>query len=183
MERKRNLQAGKAQPDIVTNIELRSKAPYEYVSDTDPKKAAKKYRNADGKVITQSANVLVSPQSKIEFNKVKVFKYTECPPQKKEEKDKTDKEEKKQEEPFKTGNPKSDLFFSHSLTYFDADMKKHEGRKIEQKIVDHEAPFRPSCTSPGKPFTPVVYKEEGIDKAVAVSKVEKKENKQEQPFK
>jgi hypothetical protein len=56
------------------------------VSDTDPKKTAKKYRNADGKVITQSANVLVSPQSKIEFSKVKAFKYTECPPQKKEEK-------------------------------------------------------------------------------------------------
>jgi len=53
------------------------------MSDTDPKKPMKKYRNSDGKVITQSCNVLVSPQSKIEYNKVKVFKYVECPPQKK----------------------------------------------------------------------------------------------------
>jgi hypothetical protein len=75
------------------------------------------------------------------------------------------------------------LFSSHSLTYFDADIKKRGDRKIEQKMVDHEAPFRPSCTSPGKPFTPVVYKEEGIGRAVAVSVVGKKENKPEQPFK
>jgi hypothetical protein len=60
------------------------KASYEYMSETDPKKARKNHRGSDGKVITQNSNVLTSPQSKLDFLRNKQFKYTECPPVNKE---------------------------------------------------------------------------------------------------
>jgi len=56
-------------------------ASYEYISPYDPKKDNKNHRGADGKVITQPSNVLISPQSKITYSQNKKFKYTECPPQ------------------------------------------------------------------------------------------------------
>ena len=61
-------------------------ASYEYISPFDPKSDQKNYRDSDGKVITHPSNVVISPQSKISFNKNKQFKYTECPPVKKPEK-------------------------------------------------------------------------------------------------
>jgi len=92
------------------------------MSDTDPKKPMKKYRNSDGKVITQSCNVLVSPQSKIEYNKVKVFKYVECPTvQKKIDKN---EEDNKHDEPFRAGNAHKEVFSPHAQIYFDTDIKK-----------------------------------------------------------
>lgn len=59
-----------------------TKAPYDYMSETDPKKSRKNHRGSDGKVITQNSNVLISPQSKIDFQRIKEFKYTECPSKK-----------------------------------------------------------------------------------------------------
>lgn len=54
-------------------------ASYEYISPYDASKVNKNHRDADGKVITQPSNVLISPQSKITYNLNKAFKYTECP--------------------------------------------------------------------------------------------------------
>jgi hypothetical protein len=56
------------------------------------------------------------------------------------------------------------VFLSHAQTYYDSDIKKKELKKTTIKIIDHDAAFRPSCTSPGKPFIPVLYKEEGNGK-------------------
>lgn len=53
------------------------------MSQTDPKKGRKNYRGQDGKVITQTSNVLISPQAKIDYLKNREFKYVECPPPKK----------------------------------------------------------------------------------------------------
>lgn len=152
------------------------KAAYEYMSETDPKKPAKRYRDENGKVITQSSNMLVSPQSKIEFQKVKEFKYVECPPDSRKR-----KEEDSKEEPFKLGSPQKPLFNSYAETYFHADIKRKEEKRLELNAIQHDTPFKPSCISPGKSFTPLVYKEEGSGKEEV--KVEKKENKHEQPFK
>ena len=58
-------------------------APYPYMTPYDPKKDLKNYRNPEGKVITESPNILISLQSKISYNSMKSFKYTECPPQQK----------------------------------------------------------------------------------------------------
>ena len=52
--------------------------PYDHTKDK------KNYRDADGKVITHPPNMLVSPQSKVNYNRNKQFKYVECPPNKKE---------------------------------------------------------------------------------------------------
>lgn len=41
------------------------------MSETDPKKGRKNYRGPDGKVITHSSNVLISPQAKIDYLKNK----------------------------------------------------------------------------------------------------------------
>jgi len=51
-------------------------APYPYMTPYDPKKDLKNYRNAEGKVITESPNMLISPQSKISYNSMKSFTYT-----------------------------------------------------------------------------------------------------------
>jgi hypothetical protein len=61
---------------------------------------------------------------------------------------------------------------SHSQTYYDSNIQKKELKKIMSKTMDHDAAFRPSCTSPGKPFIPVVYQEEGSGKE-KVKKVHK----------
>lgn len=107
--------------------------------------------------------MLISPQSKIDFNKNKEFKYVECPV-KKEEKKKEVKEEH-QEEAFKIGSPHKDLFTSNTEAYFDANIKKPEtGKKALNLTISHDTPFKPSCISPGKNFTPIVYKEEGKGK-------------------
>jgi hypothetical protein len=61
-------------------------------------------------------------------------------------------------------------------------MKRKEQNKIELISTAHEAPFKPSCFSPGKDFTRLVYVEEGEGKADV--KLQKKENKShEVPFK
>lgn len=75
MEGKIALQACLPQLDTVDIGLFRIKAPYEYMSETDPKKGRKNYRGQDGKVITQSSNVLISPQAKIDYLKNKEFKY------------------------------------------------------------------------------------------------------------
>lgn len=61
-------------------------ASYSYLSPYDIKDDQKNYRDADGKVITKQPNIQTSPQSKISFNRSKQFVYTECPPEKKKEK-------------------------------------------------------------------------------------------------
>lgn len=40
-------------------------ASYPYISSYDPKRDQKKYRDANGRVITENPNVMTSPQSKL----------------------------------------------------------------------------------------------------------------------
>lgn len=133
-----------------------AKASYEYMSQNDPKKDQKNYRDADGNVITRSPNMLVNPQSKIQYESDKKFIYKEEKPI---EKIRKAKEEQKEIEPFKTGYPKKDIFYSNVQTFYDTDIKKTESKKTLRRVASHEGPFKPSCTAPGKPFTPVRYKE------------------------
>jgi hypothetical protein len=46
------------------------------MSETDPNKKRVNHRGSDGKVITHNSNVLITPQSKIDYSKNKEFKYT-----------------------------------------------------------------------------------------------------------
>jgi hypothetical protein len=151
---------------------------YPYMSPNDPSKDKKNYRDADGRVISKAPNMLISPQSKISYNRNKEFKYTECPPPKRPER--VPEEEDNAQEPFKTGSPHKDIFNSNYQTYFDAELKKGEAKKSLLKVASHEGPFKLSCISKGTAFTPLVYTEEGNGKP-KVLKAEKKENKGE-PF-
>jgi hypothetical protein len=89
------------------------------MSDADPRLKRLSRRAADGKVVTQNANVLVSTQSKLDYLKNKEFRYTECP----EKKEKQD-EVQGQQEAFRTGSPHKGLFTANSKIFFDADIKK-----------------------------------------------------------
>lgn len=71
MERKGRLQTGLPEPNFVIHHSRRTKPAYEYMSQTDPKKGRKNFRGPDGKVMTHSSNVLISPQGKIEYQKIK----------------------------------------------------------------------------------------------------------------
>ncbi|CAM6005943.1 unnamed protein product [Sphagnum balticum] len=82
----------------------------------------------------------------------------------------------KGEEPFKASSPVKDFFSSNTEVFFDGNIKKEEKKKEEYKVIRHESPFKLISIAPGKPFSPLVYKEEGEDEREA--KTEKKENKQ-----
>jgi hypothetical protein len=162
VERKGDLQASSLESNPVKLLLSSVKAPYEYISDADPKKLKINHRGPNGKVITQNSNVLITTQSKLDYLKNKEFRYTECP-DKKETKD-TSKEPVGHPEAFRTGSPHKNLFTPNSKAYFDADIKSKTSKKKLQMSVSHDGAFRPSCTSPGKDFTPVIYKEEGKGK-------------------
>lgn len=124
------------------------------MSPYDPKTDQKQFRDSEGKVITKPPNVQSSPQSKINYQRNKDFKYTECPPKVKQTTEPTENEK----EPFRTGNSHLEVFNSHYNTFFDANIKKAEGDKVMTRSASHEGPFKPSCRSLNKAFTPVVYK-------------------------
>ncbi len=65
------VQACKTQQDPVLLLLCRTKAPYEYMSDADPKKQRVNHRGPGGKVITENANILISTSSKIDYLKNK----------------------------------------------------------------------------------------------------------------
>ena len=47
-------------------------------------------------------------------------------------------------------------------TFYDCDMTRSAPKHSSvSKSASHEGPFKPSCASRNKRFTPVVYKEEG----------------------
>ena len=118
--------------------------------------------------------MLVSPQSKISYNRNKQFKYKEAPPSPKAQK--STEAPDNATEPFRLNSHQKAIFNNDYKTYFDADLKK---KGSEKKLADgftHEGPFKPCCRSKGTPFTPLVYIEDskGNKKAVKVQKTENK---------
>lgn len=58
------------------------------------------------------------------------------------------------EYPFKAGHPGQGVFSSNVQTFHDAEIKKIMRRpKTTEKVVNHEAAFRPSCKNRVKDFS------------------------------
>ena len=131
------------------------KSAYEYMSPYDPKASQKNLRDVDGKVIVQSPNIQTSLQSKLHYQSDKKFKYVEEPPAERV-RHVTDSDEKSQE-PFRAGRPKRGMFSSDHQTFYDANISRSEPKKSLKKVVSHDGPFKPSCASKNKRFTPVMY--------------------------
>lgn len=79
MAGQRSIQASKALKDIVISILIfRISSSYEY-KVMKPEDKTKKYRNLEGKVITNPPNICANSLAKMQHERGKTFKYVEDP--------------------------------------------------------------------------------------------------------